>query len=125
MTDMTVDSILRNSSEIPSGQPRIPPGARPRRLSNVGLPTVPRGQPTAPGRTTKISEKLVFIPQTGDVEDVRNKFEKEAILGDQVPPRDWAERLGKTQRGEKLPRLTAYCTAQSIRIRQTAKFLRT
>lgn len=39
--------------------------------------------------------------------------------------KSYAERLPKMQRGEKVSRLTAYCTAQAFKIKSTAEFLKT
>lgn len=39
--------------------------------------------------------------------------------------KSYAERLPKVQRGEKVSRLTAYCTAQAFKVKATAEFLKT
>jgi uncharacterized Rmd1/YagE family protein len=39
--------------------------------------------------------------------------------------KSYAERLPKVQRGDKVSRLTAYCTAQACKMKATAEFLRT
>jgi len=39
--------------------------------------------------------------------------------------KSYAERLPKMQRGEKVSRLTAYCTAQAYKLKATAEFLKT
>lgn len=100
-----------------------------------------------PSRTTKISEKLVLLPDapTGEDEDVeeesdealRRKLEAEdeaGPLNDEeldvlrkrggVRGKSYAERLPKRQRAEKVSRLTAYCTAQAFKVKSTAEFLR-
>lgn len=159
MRFMTVDNVLQFSSQIPSGQPRGPPTpsavdgaapgpvARPRRVISGGLPNVHSrtGQPM-PSRTTKISEKLVLLPETDDKEDVEDEIESDTVLArrlhdeDDRPLRDeeldvlrkrggirgksYAERLPKVQRKDKVSRLTAYCTAQAFKMKATAEFLR-
>ncbi|TVY70051.1 Sad1-interacting factor 3 [Fusarium oxysporum f. sp. cubense] len=161
MRFMTVDNVLQYNSQIPSGQPRgppapVPPGRHPgsaggalsRRVSSGGLPNAQSrtGQPM-PSRTTKISEKLVLLPETGDNDDdVDEEIESESVLARRVhddenrPLKDeeldvlkkrggirgksFAERLSKMQRTDKVSRLTAYCTAQAYKIKPTAEFLR-
>ncbi|KAH7005032.1 hypothetical protein EDB82DRAFT_488683 [Fusarium venenatum] len=163
MRFMTVDNVLQYNSQIPSGQPRGPPGpaalpsgrhagppgsALSRRVSSGGLPNgQSRTGQQIPSRTTKISEKLVLLPEAEDNDDdVHEEIESESILARRVqddenrPLKDeeldvlkkrggvrgksFAERLSKTQRTDKVSRLTAYCTAQAYKIKPTAEFLR-
>lgn len=100
-----------------------------------------------PSRTTKISEKLVLLPETSDKDgDDEETEESEAHLArrlqneENVPLNDeeldvlrkrggvrgksYAERLPKVQRAEKVSRLTAYCTAQAFKVKSTAEWLR-
>jgi uncharacterized Rmd1/YagE family protein len=143
MRFISVDNVLQYNSEIPSGQPRLPPGQSPamRRMSTRGLANLPsrHGQVNMPSRTTKISEKLVLLPET---EEKVTDEEQEAVLKDdeEAPPKDeeldilkkraglrgksYAERLPKGQRTDKVSRLTAYCTAQSYKMKSTSEFLR-
>lgn len=104
------------------------------------------GQPM-PSRTTKISEKLVLLPETDEKDDdVDEEIESEAILARRLqdqenrPLKDeeldvlrkrggirgksYAERLPKMQRTDRVSRVTAYCTAQAYKIKPTAEFLR-
>ncbi|KAJ5765265.1 hypothetical protein N7520_004824 [Penicillium odoratum] len=81
---ITVDNVLQYASDVPSMQQRQPPPtSRPRRLPSGGLmghasgsSTLPSStgtigrlaaQPRLPPRTTKVSEKLVLLPDTGGV----------------------------------------------------------
>ncbi|KAK1755212.1 hypothetical protein QBC47DRAFT_383078 [Echria macrotheca] len=153
---ISVDNVLQYSSEIPSGQPRVPPGQRPTRAALArraayGLPNLASsrtGQQIVPSRTTKVSEKLVLIPETvgEDAEDVPSDDElaRQASMlraADEVAPlkdeeldvlkkrggirgKSYAERLPKVQRGEKVARVTAYCTAQAFNLQATMEFLR-
>jgi uncharacterized Rmd1/YagE family protein len=156
---ISVDNILQYASEIPSGQPRLPPGQRPpgashaRRSSLGGLPNLQSrtGQQNMPSRTTKISEKLVLLPETGgdekdqddDDDDDDEMLARRLVQDEEIdakPLRDeeldvlrkrggirgksYAERLPKVQRAEKVARLTAYCTAQAYKMKATAEFLR-
>ena len=157
---ISVDNVLQYSSEIPSGQPRTQPG-RPTRAAIArrasqggGLPTLASartGQQNVPSRTTKVSEKLVLIPETvsgkdgeEDVSDddlarqaslLRDQGDESRPLNDEeldvlkkrggIRGKSYAERLPKLQRGEKVARLTAYCTAQAFKVKATMEFLRT
>lgn len=100
-----------------------------------------------PSRTTKVSEKLVLLPETDDKDDeAEDEVESETVLARRLqedegrPLKDeeidvlrkrggvrgksYAERLPKVQRTEKVSRVTAYCTAQAYKIKPTAEFLR-
>ncbi|ETS75216.1 hypothetical protein PFICI_13700 [Pestalotiopsis fici W106-1] len=146
MRFISVDNVLQYNSEIPSGQPRLPPGQSPamRRMSARGLANLPsrHGQANMPSRTTKISEKLVLLPETEEKADGFDE-EGEGVFkddDDEGPPNDeeldilkkragvrgksYAERLPKGQRTDKVSRLTAYCTAQSYKMKSTSEFLR-
>ncbi|KAL2165389.1 hypothetical protein VTH06DRAFT_687 [Thermothelomyces fergusii] len=156
---ISVDNILQYSSDIPSGQPRGPPGQRPtragmrRNTQGKGLPTLASartGQQNVPSRTTKVSEKLVLIPEApesredeaeGDDEELARRAsilwadDENRPLKDEeldvlrkrggIRGKSYAERLPKVRRGEKVSRLTAYCTAQSYKMQATAEFLKT
>ncbi|KAK4245369.1 hypothetical protein C7999DRAFT_43105 [Corynascus novoguineensis] len=159
---ISVDNVLQHSSDIPSGQPREPPGQRPARNAvamrrssqGKGLPTLASartGQQIVPSRTTKVSEKLVLIPEAPedkdeeDVEDgdeelarrvsmLRDDDENRPLKDEEldvlrkrggIRGKSYAERLPKVERREKVARLTAYCTAQSCKMKATAEFLKT
>lgn len=126
------------SGGLPSGNRRITAG---------GLPNIPSrtGKPI-PSRTTKISEKLVLLPVTDERDEEDEELEGEAAINlslqdeNRRPLRDeeldvlrkrggirgksYAERLPKVQRTDKVSRLTAYCTAQAFKTKETAEFLR-
>ncbi|KAF3805262.1 Sporulation protein RMD8 [Colletotrichum gloeosporioides] len=170
MRFISVDNVLYHASEIPSGQPRVAPPA-PQRSGAVGssasvagsrrvsagpggggssgLPNLQSrtGQQNMPSRTTKISEKLVLLPETDDkpgsdedLDEEASRMARQMEEEENRPLRDeeldvlrkrggirgksYAERLPKVQRKEKLARLTAYCTAQSYKMQSTAEFLR-
>lgn len=187
MQNISVDRVLRNSSEIPSGQPRVQPAQssspqpQPGAMASVraaaraaarraGVPAnaiitppiagaVPGSRiavpQNVPQRTTKVSEKLVLIPDAPDDDSPEDDDVEEAMVREEErarrqaaiqqeedrPLRDeeldvlrkrggirgksYAERLPKRQRAEKLSRLTAYCTAQGFKMKSTAEFLRT
>ncbi|KAF2758579.1 YagE family protein-like protein [Pseudovirgaria hyperparasitica] len=139
----TVDGILGYASEIPSAQRRGPPprplhtrtpsGRHPLDPKLAGR-LVPQHMPT---RTSKVSEKLVLLPDTVEEDD-----EKLGLSGEEDGPptdedleqmrapmgglkdRSYAERMPKAKRTEKLARVTAYCTAQAYKMRSTAEFIK-
>jgi uncharacterized Rmd1/YagE family protein len=106
-----------------------------------------------PSRTTKVSEKLVLIPETIEEKDAEDEAPSDEELAERLamlrsvaedenrPLRDeeldvlrkrggirgksYAERLPKVERANKVSRLTAYCTAQAYKMKSTAEFLRT
>ncbi|ORY70207.1 Sad1-interacting factor 3 [Pseudomassariella vexata] len=137
---ISVDNVLQYASEIPSGQPRVPPGMAGRRVSGGGLPMLASrtGQQNMPSRTTRISEKLVLLPVTdekahGSDEELEDEEENRPLKDEELDVlkkrgglrgKSYAERLPKVQRTEKFSRLTAYCTAQSYKMKATSEFLR-
>ncbi|KAF1955183.1 YagE family protein-like protein [Byssothecium circinans] len=145
---ISVDNILQYASDIPSQQRRGPPGSRP--LMHTRTPSgrhpldpklsgrlIPQHMPS---RTSKLSEKLVLLPDTHDDEDENEKGDFDEY-GHEGPPTDeelarrspkggpkdksYAERLPKAKREEKLSRVTAYCTAQAYKMKGTAEFVKT
>ena len=144
---ISVDNILQYASDIPSQQRRGPPGHRP--LMHTRTPSgrhpldpklagrlIPQHIPT---RSSKLSEKLVLLPDTTDQpdEDEKGDFDEDGYGG---PPTDedlarrtaeggpkdksYAERLPKARRTDKLSRVTAYCTAQAYKMKSTAEFVK-
>lgn len=152
---ISVDNVLQNSSEIPSGQARLPPSARTARpsaqrsisASNVS-PGTRTSQVNIPGRTTKVSEKLVLIPELeegreieegvadgsfrrGYVEEsddegrpLKNEELDELRKKGALRGKSYAERLPKAKRTEKVARCTAYCIAQGFKMAATANFVK-
>lgn len=141
---ITVDSVLQYASDIPSMQERQPT-IRPRApRTGSGRPADPKlaGRlvpQLMPARSTKLSEKLVLLPETAteeaeieekadydeDNEALPTKDDEEALrrTGGKKG-KSYAERLPKARRAEKLARVTAYCTAQAYRMKGTASFLK-
>ncbi|RYO82519.1 hypothetical protein DL766_001513 [Monosporascus sp. MC13-8B] len=148
MRFISVDNVLQYASQIPSGQPRGPPRPAQRNISGLrrtsgGLPnlTSRTGQQNMPSRTTRISEKLVLLPETVEQEDdgeaeavIRETENQDRPLKDEeldvlrkrggLRGKTQAERLPKPQRAEKFSRLTAYCTAQAYKMKSISEFLR-
>lgn len=141
---ITVDSVLQYASDIPSMQQRQP-SARPHTLRTAsGRPAEPKlaGRlvpQLMPARSTKVSEKLVLLPETATGEaEIEEKADYDED-NDALPTKDdeetlrrtggkkgksYAERLPKARRAEKLARVTAYCTAQAYKLKGTACFLK-
>ncbi|KAF2839210.1 YagE family protein-like protein [Patellaria atrata CBS 101060] len=138
---ISVDSILQYASDIPSAQRRGPP-ERPRQIRTPSgrHPLDPKltgrlAPQHIPARSSKVSEKLVLLPETSEqVDDEKDEFGED----DTAPPTDddlerrkksgpndksHAERLPKARRTE-LPRATAYCTAQAYKMKETAEFVK-
>ncbi|KAH8704366.1 sporulation protein RMD8 [Phaeosphaeriaceae sp. PMI808] len=144
---ISVDNILQYASDIPSQQRRGPPGNRP--VNHTRTPSgrhpldpklagrlIPAHMPT---RSSKLSEKLVLLPETEGEEDEDEKGEFDED-GHEGPPTDkdlarrtpkggpkdksYAERLPKAKRTDKLSRVTAYCTAQGYKLKSTAEFVK-
>jgi uncharacterized Rmd1/YagE family protein len=144
---ISVDNILQYASDIPSQQRRGPPGHRPlmhTRTPSGRHPLDPKlsGRliPThIPTRSSKLSEKLVLLPEADANDDEKDGLEEEE--DDERPPNDeelanrsvkgvlkdksYAERLPKAKRAEQLSRVTAYCTAQAYKMKSTAEFVKT
>ena len=121
------------------------PDTRPQALrTKSGRPAAPRlaGRlvpPHVPARSTKVSEKLVLLPETAQTEaEIEEKADYDED-NEATPERDdeeilrktggrkgksYAERLPKNRRHEKLARVTAYCTAQAYKLKATAAFLK-
>ena len=140
---VTVDNVLQYASDVPSMQQRYPSERPQIQRTKSGRPAAPRlaGRtvpPHVPGRSTKVSEKLVLLPETAQTEAEIEEKEDYGEDNEYAPERDdeelrrsgrrkgksYAERLPKSRRADKLARVTAYCTAQSYKLKATATFLR-
>lgn len=81
-----------------------------------------------PQRTTKTAQKLKLLPNPDpgedgpDEESGRDVYSQFTRIKDPTARRD-AARLGKADR-EKLPRVTAYCTASSYQLEGLMKYLK-
>ena len=103
----------RNSHGSPLGNPAMTPAT----ASKIG-----------PQRTTKNAQKLKLLPNPDmgdegpDEESGRDVYSQFTRIKDPTARRD-AARLGKADR-DRLPRVTAYCTANSYRLDGLMKFLK-
>lgn len=103
---------------------------RPRRVSFVDVePADERegGRTAAKARRLAEEQKLRAKDFAVDNETAPLLAEEEALKRRRVTPekgKSYAERLPKARRAEKLPRVTAYCTAQAYKMSATADFVR-
>ena len=102
-----------------------------RRRNSHGAPTGPpivSASKIGPQRTTKTAQKLKLLPNPDpgddgpDEESGRDVYSQFTRIKDPTARRD-AARLGKADR-DKLPRVTAYCTANAYRLDGLMKFLK-
>ncbi len=118
---------------LPSQQPMLSAlNSRLRRRNSQGAPLVPiNGTPVpkiGPQRTTKNAEKLKLLPNPdfGDdgpeEESGRDVYSQYTRIKDPTARRD-AARLGKADR-DRLPRVTAYCTASKYQMENLMRFLK-
>ncbi|KAI9757128.1 MAG: hypothetical protein M1815_001968 [Lichina confinis] len=88
-------------------------------------PTSQTMSKVGPQRTTKTAQKLKILPNPDveeDQESGREVYSQFTRIKDPMARRD-AARLGKADR-ERLPRVTAYCTASSYNLEGLMKFLK-
>jgi uncharacterized Rmd1/YagE family protein len=102
-----------------------------RRRHSQGAPTLlpnPSMQKIGPQRTTKTAQKLKLLPDpehgddAPDEESGRDVYAQFTRIKDPTARRD-AARLGKEDRN-RLPRVTAYCTAGSYRMNELMAYLK-
>ncbi|KAF2477433.1 sporulation protein-like protein RMD1 [Lindgomyces ingoldianus] len=102
-----------------------------RRRNSSGAPTAPPSIPApkiGPQRTTRTAQKLKLLPdpeegvEGPDEESGRDVYVQYTRIKDPTARRD-AARLGKADR-ERLPRVTAYCTAASYKMDDLMRFLK-
>ena len=118
----------------PSGQPKLSVlNSKLRRRNSHGSPIASQpllssGQKLGPQRTSKNAQKLKLLPNPDpgeegpDEESGRDVYSQFTRIKDPTARRD-AARLGKADR-DKLPRVTAYCTASSYQTDGLMKFLK-
>ena len=118
----------------PPGQPMLSTfNGKIRRRNSHGSPLsapplLPQAPKIGPQRTTKNAQKLKLLPNPDpgedglDEESGRDVYSQFTRIKDPTARRD-AARLGKADR-DKLPRVTAYCTANAYRLEGLMKFLK-
>lgn len=101
-----------------------------RRRNSSGATNYPHIPPPkiGPQRTTRTAQKLKLLPdpeqgeEDADEESGRDVYVQYTRIKDPTARRD-AARLGKADR-ERLPRVTAYCTAASYKLDEMMRFLK-
>ena len=118
----------------PAGQPMLSAlNSKLRRRNSHGSPLsappmLPPASKIGPQRTTKNAQKLKLLPNPDPGEDGpeeesgRDVYSQFTRIKDPTARRD-AARLGKADR-DRLPRVTAYCTANAYRLDGLMKFLK-
>jgi uncharacterized Rmd1/YagE family protein len=134
----TRKSAAQISSLLPgNASPSAPPmlsalNNRLRRRNSSGAPQMPMPSTPAlkigPQRTTKNAQKLKLLPNPDfgedgpDEESGRDVYSQYTRIKDPTARRD-AARLGKADR-DRLPRVTAYCTANTYQMENLMRFLK-
>ena len=125
-SNISVSNLTSNIGDIPSSRQRETPRLVPSELfnSNNFYQRIPQYVKNLPSRTSKITQKLVLIPENGSMnsEDSREKSTTENIF-QEVCNRTKAEKLTKEQREHEYPRVTAYLIAEGFNLKLTSKFL--
>ncbi|KAE8307877.1 hypothetical protein BDV41DRAFT_29105 [Aspergillus transmontanensis] len=138
-TNAPVKTLYSGPSSFPSSQetPQRSTGlsalnSKLRRRNSHGAPysaapSMPVAPKVGPQRTTKKAQKLKLLPDPITEEAVEGEFPSDVysqIARIKEPTaRSHAARLGKSDR-ERLPRVTAYCTANSYRLDGAVRFLK-
>jgi uncharacterized Rmd1/YagE family protein len=126
------EALSQGSSSAPTGQPMLSTlnnKLRPRNNHGTALPfpTIPASK-IGPQRTTKNTQKLKLLPNPDfgdegpDEESGREVYSQYTRIKDPTARRD-AARLGKADR-DRLPRVTAYCTANKYHMDGLMRFLK-
>jgi uncharacterized Rmd1/YagE family protein len=113
---ITVDNVLQYASDVPSMQQRGPPPiSRSRRLASAtggligtsgsssssaiagssGKAGRLAAQPRLPPRTTKVSEKLVLLPDTDELEEGETEEDDDEVDGTELVDEELVSRLAK------------------------------
>ncbi|RDW59652.1 putative RMD1 [Coleophoma cylindrospora] len=135
-TSQTVQSVpfSLNGNTPPTGPPMLSSlNSKLRRRNSHGSPLVPPMGNAAipkigPQRTTKNAQKLKLLPNPDfgddgpDEESGRDVYSQYTRIKDPTARRD-AARLGKADR-DRLPRVTAYCTANKYQLEGLIRFLK-
>lgn len=143
-TDISVDKLLSNSSDIPSGQSRFPATAQNVRTSpnprailpplgdvppieqRRNIRSIPKLSKSLPARPSKTSQRLVLIPEDATAEYSYRKGSPpvEAVRSEahQIQ-RSRAELMAKEHRAQELSRVTAYFICEQFNLEDVTKFL--
>lgn len=132
-TDISVDKLLSNSSDIPSGQSRVPPNVSSPIRNFRSIRSIPKLSQSLPPRTSKTSQKLVLIPDA----QARSGSPPVPTVASAVPggpgvapdilaqmQRSRAELMPKEARAHEFSRMTAYFICEQFNLPAVSKFLR-
>lgn len=123
-TDISVDKLLSNSSDIPSGQSRLPPLISSTNR-NQNIRSIPQLSSTLPSRTSKKSQRLVLIPDKDNKEAPQKDSLRESGGRDTQTERLRAELMPKEERAQEFSRMTAYFICDEFNLVEVSKFLKT
>ena len=150
LTDISVDKLLSNSSDIPSGQSRLPSllsstkkssmlrkqnassSAEPALKKNIR--SIPKLSQSLPSRTSKTSQKLVLFPEQQRYSSLPPLQQQQPSSSPPPQPsstndiiqisRSRAELMAKEKRADEFPRTTAYFICEQFNLLAVSKFLR-
>lgn len=125
-SNISVSNLTSDISDIPSSRQREVPNFvyndpfGPRRNPQK----VPQYVKNLPSRTSKVTQKLVLIPENEKKNESlsREKSTTENIF-QEINSRTKAEKLTKEQREQEYSRVTAYLIAEGFNLKLTSKFL--
>lgn len=145
-TDISVDKLLSNSSDIPSGQSRLPilaqgagrfsppqrsmsppamPGGTDHRRRNIR--SIPKLSQNLPTRTSKNSQRLVLIPDEIGMAHSPHRIDSPPASGEaRAPPmiqRSRAELMPKENRAKEFSRVTAYYICEEFNLEVLSDFV--
>lgn len=151
--DISVDKLLSNASDIPSGQSRFPnsssplngssnkqylnfranspppslklPGNASNDLQHRGMRNIPKLSQPLPSRTSKTSQKLVLIPDQPDSSPPPQPMAAPGTPLVDYPQiqRSRAEVMPKEQRAQEFGRMTAYFICDEFNLDTVSEFL--
>jgi uncharacterized Rmd1/YagE family protein len=150
LTDISVDKLLSNSSDIPSGQSRLPSllsstkKSSMLRKQNASTPaesglkknirSIPKLSQSLPSRTSKTSQKLVLFPEHQRFSSLPPLQQQQPSTTPATQPsstndiiqisRSRAELMAKEKRADEFPRTTAYFICEQFNLLAVSKFLR-
>lgn len=124
-SDISVSRITSNISDIPSSRQRELPRFMTHEADSArrNAQKVPQYSKTLPNRTSKVTQKLVLIPENETNELLRREKSTTENIFQEINTRTKAERMTKEQREQEYPRVTAYLIAEGFNLKLTSKFL--
>lgn len=124
-SDISVSRLTSDISDIPSSRQR----EQPRFMTNNAdsarrnLQKVPQYTKNLPNRTSKITQKLVLIPENETDEALKREKSTTDNIFQEINTRTKAEKMTKEQREQEYPRVTAYLISEGFNLKLTSRFL--